>query len=50
MFLYQMIYKPGEAYFTDQPVGWTGGARETPDAARITLEACAMTIEGFLAN
>ncbi|MCY2924963.1 MAG: hypothetical protein NT031_05905, partial [Planctomycetota bacterium] len=49
-FLYQMLYKPGEAYFTDQPGGWTGGARETPDAARITLEACAMAIEGLLTN
>lgn len=49
-FLYQMIYKPGEAYFTDQPGSWTGGARETPEASRITLEGCAMAIEGLLAN
>jgi hypothetical protein len=49
-FLYQMIYKPREAYFTDQPAGWTGAAREAPDAARISLEACAMAIEGLLAN
>ena len=45
-----MIYKPREAYFAAQASEWTGGVREAPDAARITLEACAMAIEGLLAN
>jgi hypothetical protein len=48
LFCYQMMYKPREAYFADQPAAWVGGVRHAPDSSRITLEACAGAIEALL--
>ena len=49
-FCYQMMLKPDEVFFAAAPEEWAGGVRERPDAARVTIRACAAAIEAFLAG
>jgi AMMECR1 domain-containing protein len=46
----QMIYGPREAYFAAKPETWAGGVRASPQAARVTLTACAAAIEALLGD
>ena len=46
----RMMYRPGEAYFSEDPNAWVGGVRETPASAAVTVSACASAIEAFLAE
>lgn len=47
-FCRQMIYRPMEAYFRDDPDAFVGAVRARPDAAEIRLQACAAVLEVLL--
>jgi len=48
-FCRSIIYAPGEAFFAEDPSRWVGGVRSRPEAAGVTVEACAAAMEAFLA-
>lgn len=48
VFCYQMVYKPREAYFAEKPNRWQGGVRARPSSAKVSLNACAATIEALM--
>ena len=48
-FCHRMMYRPYEAYFSAEPEKWVGGLRAAPEAAAVSVEACAAAIEAFTA-
>jgi hypothetical protein len=49
-FCLQMMYRPGEAYFLDDPDSLEGALRAAPGSKQLSLPACAAAIEAMLAK
>ncbi len=47
-FCYQMIFRPGEAYFEPNPDQWVGAVRTAPTSPEVSLADCARAIEALL--
>ncbi len=47
-FCYQMVFRPGEAYFAPNPDQWVGTVRSAPTSPEVSLAGCARAIEALI--